>query len=126
MSDHYDRYNGMKELLSTNLAEVGTDLISRQAAIDALRNYLVGKNVPCDGTLTCRLIENEVINKLPTIQPEPHEIGYDDCANALLKMWMDNVLTDGDYYRIADKLNKKWGKTELPEPYTELYKGVTE
>ena len=57
---------------------------------------------------------------------EPHEIGYDDCSNALLKMWMDNVLTDGDYYRIADKLNKKWGKTELPEPYTEPYKGVTE
>ena len=47
-----------------------SDLISRQAAIDALRNYLVGKNVPCDGTLTCRLIENEVINKLPSAQPE--------------------------------------------------------
>ena len=45
-------------------------LISRQAAIDALRNYLVGKNVPCDGTLTARLIENEVVNKLPPIQPE--------------------------------------------------------
>ena len=55
-------------------------------------------------------------------KPEPHEIGYDDCSNALLKMWMDNVLTDGEYYRIADKLNEKWGKTELPEPY----KGVTE
>ena len=47
------------------------ELISRQAAIDALSNYLVGKNVPCDGTLTCRLIENEVINKLPPAQPEP-------------------------------------------------------
>ena len=57
-----------------------------------------------------------------TIQPEPQEIGYDDCANALLKMWMDNVLTDGEYYRIANKLNVKWGKVELPEPY----KGVTE
>lgn len=55
-------------------------------------------------------------------KPEPQEIGYDDCANALLKMWMDNVLTDGEYYRIADKLNEKWGKKELPEPY----KGVTE
>ena len=65
------------------------------------------------------------IDEQPTIHPEPHEIGYDDCANALLKMWMDNVLTDGDYYRIADKLNKKWGKTELPEPYTEPFKGVT-
>lgn len=46
------------------------DLISRQAAIDALREYLVGKRCPDDGTLTCRLIENEVINKLPTAQPE--------------------------------------------------------
>lgn len=54
-------------------------------------------------------------------KPEPHEIGYDDCSNALLKMWMDNVLTDGEYYRIADKLNEKWGKTVLPESY----KGVT-
>ena len=50
-----------------------SDLISRQAAIDALREYLVGKRCPDDGTLTCRLIENEVINKLPPIQPERKE-----------------------------------------------------
>lgn len=56
-----------------------------------------------------------MIQNAPTIQPEPHEIGYDDCANALLKMWMDDVLTDGEYYRIADKLNKKWGKKEVTE-----------
>lgn len=62
-------------------------------------------------------VRKEDIDAMPTIQPEPHEIGYDDCANALLKMWMDNVLTDGEYYRIADKLNKKWGKVEVPEPY---------
>ena len=54
----------------TNLASLGTDCISRQAAIDALRGYLVGKRCPDDGTLTCRLIENEVINKLPPIQPK--------------------------------------------------------
>ena len=52
-----------------------------------------------------------MVDEQPTIQPEPHEIGYNDCANALLKMWMDNVLTDGEYYRIADKLNEKWGVT---------------
>ena len=46
------------------------DLIDRQAAIDALRDYLVEKRCPDDGTLTCRLIENEVINKLPSAQPE--------------------------------------------------------
>ena len=66
---------------------------------------------------------NKMIEPLNSeVQPEPHEIGYDDCANALLKMWMDGVLTDGEYYRIVCKLNVKWGKTELPEPY----KGVTE
>jgi hypothetical protein len=63
-----------------------------------------------------RFYDNEVtarklIDEQPTIQPEPHEIGYKECANALLKMWMDNVLTDGEYYRIADKLNEKWGVT---------------
>ena len=47
-----------------------SDLIDRQAAIDMLRDYLVGKRCPDDGTLTCRLIENEVINKLPPAQPK--------------------------------------------------------
>lgn len=37
------------------------------------------------------------------------EISYTDCSNALLKMWMDNVLTDGEYNRIMEKLNK-WEK----------------
>ena len=45
------------------------DTISRQAALDALRDYLIEKRCPDDGTLTCRLIENEVINKLPSAQP---------------------------------------------------------
>ena len=60
------------------------DTISRQQVIDVLRDYLVGKNVPCDGTLTCRLIENEVISKLPSAQPDiirckncKHWIPYD-------------------------------------------------
>ena len=78
------------------------------------------------GGVPCRACEIEdMLNEVedaPPIQPEPQEIGYDDCANALLNMWMDNVLTDGEYYRIANKLNVKWGKVELPEPY----KGVTE
>lgn len=41
------------------------ELISRQAVIDALGEYLIGKKCPDDGTLTARLIENNVINKLP-------------------------------------------------------------
>ena len=49
MSDHYDRYNGMEELLGTNLAEVGTDCISRQAAIDALAEDMPSAYTP-DGS----------------------------------------------------------------------------
>ena len=45
-------------------------------------------------------------------QPESEikPIGYRECSNAMLKMWMDNVLTDGEYYRIMDKLNAKWSR----------------
>lgn len=91
------------------------DAISREQAIETFKDCAVN-GVGIDGIV-------DALKQLPPIQPEPHEIGYDDCSNALLKMWMDNVLTDGDYYRIADKLNKKWGKTELLEPYTEPFKG---
>ena len=97
-----------------------SDTISRQAAI-----YAAMLDVSCIRTHEFNAGATRAANRikqLPPIQPEPHEIGYDDCANALLKMWMDNVLTDGEYYRIANKLNVKWGKVELPEPY----KGVTE
>ena len=100
------------------------ELISRQQAIDVIRDMQAFEDD--NGQPYLYLYDVMAVftdeEELPTIQPEPHEIGYDDCANALLKMWMDNVLTDGEYYRIANKLNVKWGKTELPEPY----KGVTE
>ena len=43
--------------------------------------------------------------QLPSARPEVKEIGYAECANAMLKMWIDNVLTDGEYNRIMDKLN---------------------
>jgi hypothetical protein len=41
-------------------------------------------------------------------KPEQHEIGYSECASAMLKMWIDEVLTDGEYNRIMDKLNAYW------------------
>lgn len=55
-------------------------------------------------------IEQEERSRQRLFQDNEHEIGYRECANALLKMWIDNVVTDGEYYRIIDKLNKCWGK----------------
>lgn len=59
------------------------------------------------------LTQNDVkwLNEnIKALQPEIKPIGYRECADAMLKMWMDNVLTDGEYYRIMDKLNAKWSK----------------
>ena len=33
-------------------------------------------------------------------------IDYQDCSDVLLKLWMENILTDAEYNRIMDKLNK--------------------
>lgn len=38
---------------------------------------------------------------------EAKTISYEDCANAMLYMWMEDILTDGEYNRIMDKLNAK-------------------
>ena len=56
-----------------------------------------------------------IASSLPPVTPkqqEYHEIGYRECADAVLKMWMDNVLTDGEHNRIIDKLNAKWAISE--------------
>ena len=83
--------------LGTNLAEVGTDCISRRSAIDALRGYLVGKRCPDDGTLTCRLIENEVINKLPSAEPKRGRWIEDKGQQTL----MQNFIERGEVWRVC-------------------------
>lgn len=76
------------------------DLISRQTAVDACHNWDDGKDAYAFG----HVIE-ERIQKLPSAQPEVKPISYVDCANALMMMWIDKVLTDGEYKKIMDKLN---------------------
>jgi len=72
------------------------DLISRQAALNSTVT-MVSEGLDW--------IPAYHIKDLPSAQPEVTEIGYAECANAMLKMWIDNVLTDGEYNRIMDKLN---------------------
>ena len=89
------------------------DTISRQVAITAIQKayadteggmdkLAVWKNVGLTNAL-------HIMQDLPSAQPE---ITYQTCSDALLKMWMDNVLTDGEYNRIMDKLNAHWGEGE--------------
>lgn len=84
-------------------------LISRQAAIDAVSRGCGewrGIFAECEKNL----------NELPSAQPEIKPIDYQDCANAMLRMWMDKVVTDGEYNRIMDKLNAFWRtRNERPD-----------
>lgn len=53
------------------------------------------------------------IRHMPTVKDaEVRPIDYQGCSNAMLKMWMDNVVTDGEYNRIMDKLNAYWRKKD--------------
>lgn len=90
------------------------DLISRQAAIDVFDGvkfcevnfgYEDGYNDGIDFAVS-------KLSVLPSAQPEIKPIEYRDCANAMLRMWMDNVVTDGEYNRIMAKLNAYWRKDE--------------
>ena len=40
------------------------------------------------------------------ILEQAQQIDYQMCADSMLKMWMENVLSDAEYNRIMDKLNQ--------------------
>ena len=79
-----------------------SDLISRQAAIDAIMGE------PTDAHYPSWYAER--LEQLPSAQPEQYEIGYYECVNVMLKMWNNNVLTNGEYKHIMDKLNAHWAE----------------
>ena len=78
------------------------DAVSRREAIVA-----VEKESQVDGAYGYMDTKSivDLLNDLPSAEPEIKPISYQDCANAMLIMWMDNVVTDGEYNRIMDKLN---------------------
>lgn len=41
-------------------------------------------------------------------QKDNKTIGYQECANALLKMWMDKILIDSEYNEIMNRLNERY------------------
>lgn len=47
-----------------------------------------------------------LLNLMDVILSSNQLIGYQICSDAMLKMWMEDVLTDGEYNRVMDKLNK--------------------
>ena len=83
MSDHYDRYNGMENLLSTNLAEVGTDAVSRKAVKELAYSQI--RSMYCGIALkeqreAMLMIANNVIDLLaPVASTQPEIVRCKDC-----------------------------------------------
>lgn len=40
---------------------------------------------------------------------------YKEYSSVLLKLWVDNLITDGEYNRIMDRVNEVWKQTERSE-----------
>lgn len=84
------------------------DLISRQEAINELVRWgkVPGYSRGERNIIACTI---SMLETLPSAQPDPEirPVTHLDCQKALLKMWMDNVITDGEHRRIFDRLNAK-------------------
>ena len=83
MSDHYDRYNGMENLLGTNLAEVGTDAVSRKAvkelAYSQIRSMYCGVALKEQRETMLRIADNVIGLLAPVTSAQPEIIYCKDC-----------------------------------------------
>ena len=77
------------------------DLISRQWLMECVIDGWIKFETEKDENTFIHLVRDIA----PTAQPKVKAISYQDCQNALLKMWIDKVITDGEYRRIVDKLS---------------------
>ena len=98
------------ESLNKVISGINSTEICNQIVSDNLRNW-------CERT-QCKL--RIAMNYMPyqgkalsSAQSEQTEISYKDCADATLKMWIDNVLTDGEYNRIMNRLNAYWRERKI-------------
>ena len=91
-------YEKHKPTLGTNSAEVGTDCISRQAAIDALKDWYDGMFIS-----SFRGIE-KVIDALPSAQPEI--IRCKDCKN-WDTTWTNDFSPNYHYCPMVDGVRKE-------------------
>ena len=85
MSDHYDRYNGMEELLGTNLAEVGTDAVSREAvkelAYSQIRSMYCGVALKEQRETMLRIADNVIGLLAPVASKQPKIVRCKDCKH---------------------------------------------
>lgn len=101
------------------------DKIYKQTAINILSNSIPSLTSP-DGSNS---IDHDIfiaqetivdcINMIKEIEPVPETrpYSYEYCVNAMLVMWMEDILTDSQYFGIMEKLNKSVEWNEEKKEY---------
>lgn len=74
-----------------------SDLIDREQAKGAIDKYLVGRNLVTDGTFMARLINEIVIDRLPSAQPKRGKWIEDKGQQTLMK----NFIERGEVWRVC-------------------------
>lgn len=138
MSDHYDRYNGMENLLGTDLAEVGADCISRQQAIDALERAKqnIHHNIErAIGDAICEVLDTveSGIKQLPPIQhvnnsevPNSSDCISRQAATDALRKMQTYKMFSGDDMLLIDQAGAMTELMLLPPAEPERLKGEWE
>ena len=97
--------DNINELIEKCKAKLSHAEISRYNMCEQFGEHCAGYGMYEDDVRLYSMLIDHLL-KLKELEA-PKEISYEDCANAMLKMWIDNVLTDYEYYKIMDGLNKQ-------------------
>ena len=89
------------------LLEIEHECMLRGAHNDCDRDCANCNLVQDDGELHEMYTNVIAMLKKPDVRKDT-PITYQDCSDAMLKLWMDDILTDGEYNRIMDRLNKAY------------------
>jgi hypothetical protein len=81
------------------------DAVSRQALMKEFSDFVRASNNSDFAQTPTWNDAVSLVGSMPSARPEVKEIGYAECASAMIKMWIDNVLTDCEYNRVMNRLN---------------------
>lgn len=66
------------------------------------RSYI--ENMPAVDLLLSEQRAKYIKKEINALTPEP--IDYQMCADAMMKMWIEKIITDAEYNKIMDRLNE--------------------
>lgn len=83
--------------------------MTREEAIELNKNLMMYMRISDKTSEYKFLTENYTALEMAikALDKDPKPVDYYDCSSAMLKLWMENIVTDSEYYRIIDKLNAK-------------------